>query len=66
MARIHTVWTGDESGLVDRLRPRDDVLVREELAGSHPGSDVDVPSPSGEVTLDGVEGPFLHYRRTLR
>lgn len=67
MARIHTDWTCDGSELVRRLRPRDDVLVRERPAvpdghGEGPAAD---PPPSGWATYDGVEGPFSLYRRTL-
>jgi MFS family permease len=55
MPRIHTVSTCDEDELVRRLRPRDDVLVREQVVHSEPG----------RTELEGVEGPFRHYRRTV-
>lgn len=61
MARIETVIACTPDELARRLRPRDDVLVREEQS---PGQAPAVP-PSGSATFAGADGPFRRYRRTI-
>jgi MFS family permease len=52
----------DREALARRLLPRDDVVVRERpLEGSDPAG-----ATAGSAAFEGIEGPFVHYRRTLR
>ena len=57
--RTTTVLARDE--LVRRLRPRDDLIVREV---AEPGSATD-PSPTGTCAFDADDGPFRSYRRQV-
>jgi MFS family permease len=66
MATIHTVSHCDESELMRRIRPRDDVLIAERLLSdpaevAEPGEVDD----AGGIELVGIAGPFRRYTRTL-
>lgn len=70
MATIHTVSHCDEPELIERIRPRDDVLVAEQLVDATDETDgtaatgATLPT-TGRVELVGVDGPFRRYTRTL-
>ncbi len=61
MGSVHTEYDTDAAGLAERLRPRDDAIVLEEVAGDGCGPD----DPSGHRELVHVHGPFHRYRRTV-
>ncbi|CAN5611405.1 hypothetical protein BH10ACT3_BH10ACT3_14300 [soil metagenome] len=66
MARIHSVSTADETELIRRLLPRDDVLIRESAGPTEPSHETPTAlAEQGTAELTGVEGPFREYHRTV-
>ena len=63
-------WRGTTTTLAERLRPRDDLIVREVPAGSDTDCDTgcdtagDTDRP-GSASFGAVEGPFLRYERRV-
>ena len=63
-------WRGTTTTLAERLRPRDDLIVREVPAGSDTDGDTECdtscdPARSGSASFGAVEGPFLRYERRV-
>jgi MFS family permease len=65
VASITDEWRGSAERLQERLRPRDDLLVRERPVEDAPAGPSSSPGSSGSRTFEAEHGPFTRYERRV-